>query len=144
MFPLRPPRGLHRAHLHQAYKPCFIRAVPPQTYSNVCWWSLYVHTGYTWGVSHRFVMSLLKWYKVKSLQRWISWTPRGGLKLMQTWRLYWQIVGEPHTKSPSLSVCCHILEATLEVAYNKIHSPNGSTIQLGIPIWVCIQLGIST
>ncbi len=24
------------------------------------------------------------------------------------------------------------------------HSPNGSTIQLGIPIWICIQLGIPT
>ncbi len=29
---LRPPRGVHRAQLHQAFKPCFIRAVPPQTY----------------------------------------------------------------------------------------------------------------
>ncbi len=35
---LRPPRRVHRAHLHQAYKPCFIRAVPP----------------------HKFVMTLLK------------------------------------------------------------------------------------
>ena len=34
---LRPPQGVHRAHLHQAYKPCFIRAVPPQTYIGL-WW----------------------------------------------------------------------------------------------------------
>ena len=66
---LRPPQGVHRAHLHQAYKPCFITAVPPQTYWIVCWWS------------HRFVLTLLKWYKVKRLQRWTSWTPRGGLKV---------------------------------------------------------------
>ena len=45
---LRPPRGVHQAHLHQAYKPCFVRAVPPQTYGNVCWRSLYAHTGYRW------------------------------------------------------------------------------------------------
>ena len=31
---LRPPRGVNRAYLHQAYKPCFTRAVPPQTYGN--------------------------------------------------------------------------------------------------------------
>ena len=39
--------GVHRAPLHQGYKPCFIRAVPPQTYGNVCWWSLY-HIGLWW------------------------------------------------------------------------------------------------
>ncbi len=32
---LRPPRGVHRAHLYQAYKPCFIRAGPPPTYGIV-------------------------------------------------------------------------------------------------------------
>ncbi len=50
----------HWAHLHQPYKPCFIRVVPQQ--------------------SHRFVMTLLKWYKVKRMRRWTSWTHRGGLK----------------------------------------------------------------
>ncbi len=28
----------YEAHLHQAYKPCFIGAIPSQTYGNV-WWS---------------------------------------------------------------------------------------------------------
>ncbi len=27
-------KGVHRAHLYQAYKSCFIREVPPQTYGN--------------------------------------------------------------------------------------------------------------
>ena len=77
---LRPPRGVHRAHLHKAYEPCFIRAVPPQTYGNVSWWQLRGITGIQ---SHRFMMNLLKWYilyKVKSLRSWTSWTPYGGLK----------------------------------------------------------------
>ncbi len=34
---LRPPRGVCEAHLHQAYKPCVIGAIPSQTYENV-WW----------------------------------------------------------------------------------------------------------
>ncbi len=67
---LRPPRGVHWAHLQQAYKPCFIKAISSQTSDNVCWWP----------PSHRFVRTLLKWYKVNSLRRWTSRTPRGGLK----------------------------------------------------------------
>ena len=59
---LKPPQGVHRAHFHQAYKPCFI-------------------------IAHRFVMTLLKWYKVKSLRRWTSWTPRCGLK--KSWNIYY-------------------------------------------------------
>ena len=47
---IKATTGVHGAHLHQAYKPCFISAVPPQAYGNVCWWSLCVHTGYTWGL----------------------------------------------------------------------------------------------
>ena len=65
---LRPPRGVHQAHLQQAYKPCYVRAVPPQTYENV--------------------MTLPSRYTVKSLRRWTLWTPRGGLKHIQGY-LYW-------------------------------------------------------
>ncbi len=32
---LRPPQGVCEAHLHQAYKPCVIGAIPSQTYGNV-------------------------------------------------------------------------------------------------------------
>ncbi len=28
--------GVHGAHLHQAYKHCFIRAVPSEFYGNIC------------------------------------------------------------------------------------------------------------
>ena len=30
----QPWGGVRLAHLHLAYKPCFIRTVPPQTYGN--------------------------------------------------------------------------------------------------------------
>ena len=32
--PLRPPRGIHEAHLCDACQPCFITAIPSQTYGN--------------------------------------------------------------------------------------------------------------
>ncbi len=44
--------GVYKAHLHQPYKPCVIRAILSHTYGNV-WWC-----------SHRFVMGLLQWHKV--------------------------------------------------------------------------------
>ncbi len=31
---LRPPRGFREAHLNLACKPCFIAAIPSQTYQN--------------------------------------------------------------------------------------------------------------
>ena len=37
LFFLRPPRGVCEPHLHQAYKPCFIIAIPSQTYCNIFW-----------------------------------------------------------------------------------------------------------
>ena len=42
---LRPPSGVHRAPLHQAYKPCFIRRVPPQNYRRP---PAYKHIGLWW------------------------------------------------------------------------------------------------
>ncbi len=41
---LRPPRGVHEAHLHLSYKPFVIREIQSQTYGNVMEWSSLVVT----------------------------------------------------------------------------------------------------
>ncbi len=51
---LRPPWWVYEACLHQAHKPCVIRAMPSHNHGN---WASVIH-------SHGFVMALLQWHKV--------------------------------------------------------------------------------
>ncbi len=51
-FPcLRPTWGVCEAHLLQACEPCVIKAMPPQAYGNVWWWSPKLAIGGKWGSS---------------------------------------------------------------------------------------------
>ena len=67
------------------------------------------------------------------------------VKFLYYWIFYVRVPGQ-------ISLYCKnnndILSLGLFEMYNKsllsIHSPDGSTIQLGIPIWICIKLGIPT
>ncbi len=88
----------------------------------------------------------MKLYKCKIILCFAGWDQVWPMTLTLRLHKVTCVTSATQTKNRGHRGLCHYNNVTYDPKFSgwALHSPDGSTIQLGIPIWICIQLGIPT